>query len=376
MSKRMLIMLIIVGVIFGGVFGFETFRGMMIKKYMTSMGAPPQTVSTAVAGYEEWQPRLEAVGSLRAVRGVDISNELAGIVQEIRFDSGGDVKEGTLLLKLRADDDIAKLHSLEAAARLADTNLKRDRLQFKVQAISQAQFDADAATLDSDKAQVAEQKAIVDKKMIRAPFDGHLGIRNVDLGQYINPGTAIVTLQQLDPIYLDFTLPQQAVADVRPGQKIAAKNDAYPGKEFAGRVLAVSPKVDPATRNVQLRAQLDNSDHALLPGMYATAYVEVGEKQRYITLPQTAITYNPYGNTVFLVEDKGKDDKGQPQLVAHQTFVTTGEARGDQIAILKGIKEGDTVVTSGQIKLQNGTKLIVNNSIQPTADSNPKPQDQ
>jgi membrane fusion protein (multidrug efflux system) len=376
MKKRMVIMLIVVGVIFGGVFGFEIFKGMMIKKYMTSAAAPAQTVSTLKAAYADWKPQLSAVGSLRAVRGVDIANELDGAVAEIHFDSGQDVAEGTLLLKQRDDDDIAKLHSLDAQAKLADITYKRDLAQFKVQAVSKQQVDTDAATLDSDKAQVVQQQALVDKKLIRAPFAGHLGIRNVDLGQYLAAGTAIVTLQQLDPIYIDFFLPQQNVAQIKVGQSIAAKNDAYPDKLFSGKIAAINPKVDPATRNVQVRAELANPNHALLPGMYATVKVEVGEVQHYITLPQTAVTYNPYGDTIFIAEEKEKDDKGEMQYTAKQTFVTVGDTRGDQVALVKGIKEGDIVITSGQIKLQNGSPLHIDNSVQPSNDANPQVKDQ
>ena len=382
MKKRMIIMLIIVGLIMGGVFGFKIFTGMMIKKYMSSMGAPPQTVSTTVAGNQDWKLQLEAVGSLRAVKGVDIANELEGAVAEIHFDSGDDVKEGTLLIKQRADDDIAKLHSLEALAKLADTTYKRDQKQFKVQAVAQATLDADAANLASAKAQVVQQQALVDKKFIHAPFSGHLGIRNVDVGQYLTPGTAIVTLQQLDPVYLDFYLPQQAVAQIKAGQDVTVKNDAYPDQTFSGKIAAINPKVDPATRNVQVRAELPNPDRSLLPGMYATAKIEVGETQHYLTLPQTAITYNPYGNTVFLAEEKGKDENnkkengGEPQYAAKQTFVTTGDTRGDQVAVVKGVKEGDQVVSSGQIKLQNGSPLKIDNSVQPANEENPQPKDQ
>jgi membrane fusion protein (multidrug efflux system) len=369
-------MLVIVGLILGGVFGFQIFKGMMIKKYMSSMSAPVQTVSTRAAGYQDWKPQLESVGSLRAVKGVDIANEQEGAVAEIHFDSGDDVKEGKLLLKQRADDDIAHLHSLQALAKLAETTYKRDELQFKAQAVAQATLDADKANLDSAKAQMVQQQALVDKKFIRAPFSGHLGIRNVDIGQYLAAGTAIVTLQQLDPIYLDFFLPQQDVAQIKVGQPVTVKNDAYPDKSFSGKVAAINPKVDSATRNVQVRAELPNPDRALLPGMYATAKIEVGELQHYLTLPQTAITYNPYGNTVFLAEEKGKDDKGEIKYAAKQTFVTTGDTRGDQVAILKGIKEGDVVVTSGQIKLQNGSPLKIDNSVQPSNDVNPQVKDQ
>jgi membrane fusion protein (multidrug efflux system) len=375
MIKRMAIMLVVVGLVFGGIFGFQAFKAKMIAKVMAAQGAPAQTVSTANAEYQEWQPRLEAVGSLRAVNGADLGLEVAGIVDEIHFNSGDDVEAGAPLLQLRADDDIAKLRSLEAAADLAQINYDRDRKQLKIQAVSQAVVDTDAANLRNAKAQVAEQQAIVDKKTIKAPFAGRLGIRAVDLGQYLSAGTTIVTLQALDPIYVDFTLPQQALDELKVGQPVTAVIDTYPGQTFTGVISAINPKVDSSTRNLQLRATLSNPDRKLLPGMFATVDIDTGAIQRYVTLPQTAITFSTYGDSVYIVEDKGKGANGQPQLVARQTFVTTGPTRGDQVAILNGIKPGDTVVSAGQIKLRNGVPIQVNNAITPTADASPAPAD-
>jgi len=371
MIKRMVLMLLVVGVVLGGIFWFQGFKAKKIQEFMASMANPPQTVSTVKASVQEWQPKLEAVGSLRAVNGADLSLEVAGIVDQIDFKSGDDVKAGQVLLRLRADDDMAKLRSLEAVAQLAQINYDRDQKQFKAQAVSQATLDSDAATLKNDLAQVAQQKAIVDKKTLRAPFDGHLGVRLVDLGQYLNAGTTIVTLQALDPLYVDFFLPQQALDRVRVSQPLAVKIDAYPDRSFAGEILAINSVVDPSSRNVQVRATLHNPEHLLLPGMYATVDIATGQPQRYVTLPQTAITYNPYGNTVYVVEEKGKNPQGRPLLVARQTFVETGAKRGDQVAVLSGIKDGDTVVSAGQVKLHNGSPIAVNNSVQPTADANP-----
>jgi membrane fusion protein (multidrug efflux system) len=376
MIKRMVFMLIALAVILGGIFGFEAFRSAMIKKFLAAGGNPPQTVSAATAGYQDWQPALSAVGSLRAVNGADLSVEVAGIVEELDFQSGDDVPAGALLLKLRAEDDIAHLHALQATAELARITYDRDQKQLKVNAVSQAQVDSDAANLKNALAQVDQQQAVVNKKIVRAPFAGHIGIRAVDLGQYVNAGTALVTLQAIDPIYLDFTLPQQALAQIKVGQPVIAKVDVWPADSFAGTISAINPKVDATTRNLQLRATLRNPDHKLLPGMYATLSIEVGDKQRFITLPQTAIAYNPYGSTVFLVEDKGKDAAGNAQLLAHQSFVTTGATRGDQIAVLKGVNEGDMVVTAGQIKLHNGSPLKINNAVTPSDDPNPTPAEQ
>jgi len=374
MIKRMLMMLVLVGVVLGGLFGFKAFVGGKIKEAMASMADLPQTVSAAKAASSDWQPRIDAVGSLRAVRGADLSLEVAGVVEEITFQSGDEVQAGQVLLRLRHED--AKLQSLEATAQLAQITYDRDVKQLKAQAISQAIVDNDEANLRNAKAQVAQQKAMVDKKTLRAPFAGRLGLRQVDLGQFLSAGTVIATLQSLDPIFVDFLLPQQSVAQLSVGQTVRVKVDAFLGREFAGKITAINPKVETASRNIQVRATLPNRDQKLLPGMFATVELETGAPQRLVTLPQTAVSYNPYGSLVYIVDDKAKGAGGKPQLVARQVFVTTGATRGDQVAILKGVSEGDTVVTSGQVKLRNGVPLAIDNRIVPTNDAAPKPVDQ
>jgi membrane fusion protein, multidrug efflux system len=375
MIKRMVIMLVAVAVVFGGIFGFQAFKAVMIKKFIAALSNPPQTISAATAATSEWQPKIEAIGSLRAVRGSDLSLEVSGVVESISFSSGDDVQEGATLLKLRTADDVARLESLKAMAELNEITLDRAQRLLKTQAVSQAQLDSDAANLKNAKAQVAQQQAIIEKKILRAPFAGHLGIRAVDLGQYLGAGTPIVTLQALDPIYVDFFVPQQSVDQVRLGQQVAVKVDAYKDQTFAGEISAVNPKVDISNRNVQIRATLKNADHKLLPGMYATVDIAIGSPATYVTLPQTAITYNPYGDTVYVVESKGNDAEGKPHLVARQTFVTIGPTRGDQVAILRGVGEGDMIVTAGQIKLHNGSVVMIDNSVTPTAEAAPVPVD-
>jgi membrane fusion protein (multidrug efflux system) len=222
---------------------------------------------------------------------------------------------------------------------------------------------------------VAQQQAIIDKKLLRAPFAGHLGIRAVDLGQYLGPGTVIVTLQALDPIFVDFFVPQQSVDQIELGQSIAVRVDAFKDRAFTGEISAINPKVDTGSRNVQIRATLKNPDHKLLPGMYATVDITTGSPKNYVTLPQTAITYNPYGDTVYIVDSKGTDAEGKPQLVARQTFIAVGPTRGDQVAVLKGVEEGDMIVTAGQIKLHNGSVVLIDNTVTPTADAAPVPVD-
>jgi len=387
-------------VVIGGIKAFGVYQ--MVQGFK-AQGVPKQTISTAKVATEDWKPTLTAIGSLRAVRGADLANELAGVVDDIRFQSGDEVKAGTLLVQLRNADDIARLDALKASADLAQTIVDRDQQQLAAHAISQAAYDKSVADLKTAKAQAAEQQALIDKKSIRAPFAGQLGIRAVDVGQYLAPGTKIVTLQQLDPIFVDFTLPQQALAQVAVGQTVSAHSDTYPDLVFNGEISAIDPKVDTDTRNVQVRATLKNPKRQLLPGMYANVTIEVGKPQPYITLPQAAIAFNPYGETVFVITTAAKlkaeqdekrkqmqsltaqtqDDKGsgEPQLpgdtlVAKQVFVTVGPTRGDQIAILKGLNVGDEVVTSGQLKLKSGTPVNIDNTVQPQNDIDPHPTEE
>lgn len=372
MIKRMLIMLVLVGAVLGGLFGFKTFVNGKIKEAMASMANTPQTVSTIKAETSEWQPKIDAVGTLRAVRGAELSFEVSGVVDTISFQSGDEVKEGQVLLTLRKQDEEARLESLEATASLAQINYDRDMKQLKAQAISQATVDNDAATLRNARAQVAVQQAVLDKKTLRAPFDGKLGLRQVDLGQFLSAGTMVATLQSVDPIYVDFLLPQQAISQINVGEKVKARIDAFPDRAFEGKITAINPKIETGSRNVYVRATLANPDKKLIPGMFATVELDTGAPQRLVTLPQTAVAYNPYGSLVYLVDDKAKGAGAKPELIARQVFVTTGATRGDQVAILKGVSEGDTVVTSGQIKLRNGVPIVVNNNALPTNDAAPK----
>lgn len=375
MTKRMFIML-------GGIVLLVVVLGLGFFMHIrTLMAAAPkpqaQVVSTMIAKKSSWQPQLESVGTLSAVHGVDVSSEVAGQVRSVNFQSGQDVKAGDVLVLLNADADIAQQHALEAAAELAAITLKRDQAQLAVQGVSQAQVDNDAADLKSKKAQVAQQAALVAKKTIRAPFAGRVGISSVNPGQYLNAGDKIVTLQQIDPIHIDFNLPQSQLAAVSVGQKVVIKTDGTADKTFNGSVNAINPKIDTNTRNVQVQALIANPGRRLLPGMFASASLDTGKQQAYLTLPQTAITYNAYGSTVFVVVAAGKEASAAAgSLVAKQVFVQTGPTRGDQVAILSGVKEGDQVVTSGQVKLKNGIAVAINNSVQPANNPNPTPQEQ
>lgn len=393
MKRRLTIVLLAAGLLLAALVGFNLFKGYMMREAMASNAAPAQTVTAQPVIYTQWQPELGAVGSLRAVRGVDVTTEIAGLVRTVRFKSGDDAKSGQLLVELNADSDIAQMHSLEAAAQLAGTVLNRDKLQYDAQAISKAQLDADEADLKNKRAQVAAQAAIVAKKQLTAPFAGRLGITTVNPGQYLNAGDKVVTLQALDPVYVDFRMPQLQLAQVAVGQTVSLTCDAYPGATFTGKVNAIDPRVDPATRNFQVEASVPNPHHRLMPGMFARVSVAVGAQQRYLTLPQTAISYNPYGTTVFLAlrpeqaqaahqapsaASKRTGDRkpgSPPALQARQVFVTLGATRGDQVAVLEGLSEGDLVVTSGQLKLTNGVPLVINNQLLPTNEPNPTPQE-
>jgi membrane fusion protein (multidrug efflux system) len=368
MIKPLVIMILAVAVVLGGIFGWQAFVASMIRKNMSAGASAPVTVSAVTATATKWQAQMQAVGTLRAVRGADLSAQASGVVDEIAFESGNEVPAGKVLLRLKPNDDFAKLQQLEAAAELAAQTYKRDQEQFAAQAISQATLDTDVSTLKSARAQVVAQQALIEEKIVRAPFAGRLGIRQVDLGQYLSAGATVVTLQALDPILIDFYLPQQALKQIKVGDAATATVDTYPGVRFSGVIEAVNSKVDNASRNVQVRASFHNADRRLVPGMFATVAVDAGEAMSRITLAQTAITYNPYGNTVYVVKHGG----GAHDTV-QQRFVTLGDTRGDQVAVESGVKEGEVVVSAGQMKLRNGSAVAINNSVQPTDEANPTP---
>jgi len=402
-TRRMVVMVLLVLLLIGGIAGIKV---MMIMKMIAGMKPPPPAVvSTTKTTYREWQPELRTVGTLRAVRGADLALDIAGLVTQVNVQSGAEVKEGQVLLQLRDAEDVAQLHQLEAAAALADVTYGRAQKEAAVQVISKADYDQAAADLKVKQAAVQQQQVNVAKKQLRAPFSGRAGIVTINPGVYLNSGTVIVTVQQIDPVFVDFHLPQKQLADLRVDQKVELKLDAFPGKPFEGVLSAISPKVDDDTRNVQIEAKVPNPDRLLTPGMFVGVSIDVGAKQRYLTLPQTAVVYNPYGETVFVVMRKSEADKKRaaeiaestdqkapqpvakdaskdktPQLpgdalVVLQAFVTTGATRGDQVAIVKGLDEGAEVVTSGQIKLKSGAPITIDTSVQPANDSNPTPQE-
>ncbi len=376
MKKPMLIMLILVTLLFGGIFGYKLFVAHMMSRYIASMGTPPAYVSAMDVKYYNWQSQIKAAGSLRAVLGVNITTELAGMVRSVHFTPGSLVKKGDLLVQLDIDPDVARLHNLQANAALAEITYKRDSAQFKINAISKATLDADDANLKSTLAQVDQQIAVIAQKTIRAPFDGRLGISAVNPGQYINPGDKVTMLQTLDPIYADFYVPQEAMSSLKIGQAVKLVVDTYPHLKFNGVITTIDPGLDASVRNVQVEATIPNPKFELAPGMFAAVTVNTGNPVPHLTLPLSAVSFNPYGDVVFVIKQIKKKDKKEPVLTVEETFVVTGEKRGDQVSILQGLKEGDKVVTSGQLKLKNGSIVIINNSITPTNNPAPTPADE
>ncbi|MGB5092514.1 MAG: efflux RND transporter periplasmic adaptor subunit [Parvibaculum sp.] len=372
MTKRMIYMLMTVAVVFGLIFGWVALRSYFIKNYIAGMSDQAQTVATVKAEVTSWRENVRAVGTLSALRGTEIAAEVAGIVTKINFEAGQNVKAGDVLVELRADSDIAKLNSLKATMDLAQRNYARSAELLKKGNVSKATYDNQLSAYNAAKANVAEQQALVDKKVIRAPFEGVVGIKRVDIGQYVNAGVDLVTLQQLDPIHIDLLMPQQQLASIKTGVDVALTSDVYPGEQFTGKITGIDPKVDPDTRNFRVQATIGNKDRKLMPGMFASVEITVGEPHSYVTLPQTALTYNAYGETLFVVvpakpaegqSEAPKEEDGSPRLEAIQKFVTVGETRGDQVAILKGIKEGEIVVNGGQLKLKNGSHVVINNDV-------------
>jgi membrane fusion protein (multidrug efflux system) len=373
-TKRMIIMLLLSAAVLGGIYAFQQFRNKMIQQSIRGQANPPQSVSTVVAKVSTWQPTVEAVGNLRASKGTNLAAEVGGLVTAIHFDSGKVVKAGQLILELNAVPLQAQLEQMRAASRLAKQNFDRDLAQLKIQAVSQAAVDLAASNLKSALAQVSMQEGLIAQKSIRAPFAGRLGIRQVDLGQYLAAGTTLVNLQKLDPMYLDFAVPQAQIDLVRVGDSVDVQVNSFPEKIFKGTISAIESQVDIPTRNLKVRASIPNASGELLSGLFATVRVKRGGEKQHITLPNSAISYNPFGSTVFVGKGEGATADGK--LVVEQRFVTTGATRGDQVAVLTGLKVDEVVVSSGQLKLRNGTPVVVNNSVQPSSNPNPEVKDE
>jgi len=367
------------GAVFGVLalfFVLADVKAFQFRKMSSSpMVMPPTTVTSAPVKEEDWAPMLSAVGSISAVEGAVVSSELGGVVQQVAFENGGTAKKGDLLVQLDASAEEAQLHSAEADLELAKADLERSRGLAASRVISKAEFDAAEAKYKQKAATVDQMRSMIAKKTVRAPFDGQLGIRQVNVGQMINPGQQVVALTGLDQVFLDFALPQQELAKLSSGLEVRVRSDALPGHEFKGKLTAINSMVDTVTRNITLQATLQNRDHALRPGMFAKVEVELPEKNKTLVVPGSAISYAPFGDSVFVIEKKKDEKTGKESQTIRQQFVRVGEARGDFVAITEGLKANETIVSTGVFKLRNGMPVAINNDLAPKPQVNPTPAD-
>lgn len=374
MKKRMVLMLLAVAVILAALAALKMNQIKGAAAQSASFQPPPEAVTTIEARQDAWPTAVTAIGTVVAVQGVTVSADLPGIVERISFSSGGTVRAGQVLVKLDTRQEEAQLAAAEAQRNLAKLNLDRMRGLRESGIIPQADYDRAAAEATQGEARVGEIRATIERKVIRAPFSGILGLRQVNLGQYLSPGSPVVSLQSLRPIYVNFAVPQREVGHLQVGDTIDLTVEGQAGVRPTGRITAVDSIVDPATRNVQVQATFANGDGRLRPGMFVETRILVGDSTPVVAVPASAISYAPYGDSVFIVEDvKGPD--GKPYRGVRQQFVKLGGTRGDLVAVVSGVKPGEEVVTSGVFKLRNGAAVRVNNEIQPASSPTPRPED-
>ena len=373
MIKRMILMILALAVVLGGIFGWRLWQIQQMQQQMAGRKPPPVTVTTTQARAATWRPELTAVGDLRAAQGVAVSSEVSGRVTDIPFRSGQEVAAGELLVALNSETEEAELDRLRARRDLAETQLRRQRELIRKNQTSQAAVDEAEAELKTLRAEIEKERTLIAKRRIRAPFAGVAGIRQVDVGQYVSPGQALVTLQDLDPLYVDFTLPQQELDRIAAGMAVTVTVDTFPERTFRGEISALESRVAQGTRSFAVRATLPNEERRLRPGMFARVAVQLPVRREVVTLPQTAVTTNPYGESVFLVREK-EGPEGEPMRTVTRKFIQTGDRRGDQVAITEGVAAGDTVVTTGQLKLREGAAIRVNNEVRPADQAAPTPE--
>jgi multidrug efflux system membrane fusion protein len=365
---------LLIALVLGGLYGFNTFRSHAIATFFANNKPPPAEISAVVAQTEVVPHFAPGIGSLAAVRQVTISPEVGGRVVAIMFKSGTEIKAGDPLVQINDAPDKGDLANFQAQAHLAAVTLKRAQTLATRQYETQANVDSAQAQLDEANAEIAKTEAVIAQKQIRAPFEGKLGVRQIDLGQYVNAGAAVVSLTDLKHLYVNFTLPTSQVAEIKPGQKVVVTADAFPGRKFEATVTTIEPQISAATRTVSVQATMPNPDEALLPGMFVNAEVQLPEGAPAVVLPQTAVDYTLYGDSVYVVRADGKDAAGKPVLKAYRTPVKTGEKWGDKVAILDGLKPGDQVVAAGQLKVLNGGTVTVTGNPPPAPPEHPTPQ--
>jgi membrane fusion protein, multidrug efflux system len=373
MTKRFIVVLSLVALFLVAIGSAKYFQIQAAIAGGASFQPPPEAVTTIPARLEQWPVAIETIGTVVAVHGVTVSADLPGIVKTISFDSGRQVKVGDVLVELDTSQEQAQLAAAKAQDNLAHLNLERMRGLRETGVVSEADYDRSAAELEQADARVVEIEATIQRKTIRAPFDGSVGIRQANIGQYLKAGDPVVPLQSLDPIFVDFSVPQQNVGSLRRGAVVQATAEGVHAKGFLGTVTAIDSVVDAATRNIQVQATLANPDGQLRPGMYVEARVMVGVGSEAVTLPTSAISYAPYGDSVFVVEQM-TDRQGKSYRGVRQQFVKLGGSRGDQVAVLSGVRPGEEIVSSGAFKLRNGAAVLVNNRVQPGNEAAPRPE--
>ncbi len=375
MKKRVIFtivgLLVLIGFL-GSIKGLQISRMIAYGKQFVP---PPETVTTFEVHPDLWESLLTSVGSLEAVQGVMVTAELKGKVEKIAFDPGAMVQAGDLLVQQDISSETAQLRAAEAAVTLAKITLDRTRKLLAAETASQSQYDNAVAQYKQAAAQVDNIRATIAKKTIRAPFSGRLGIRLINLGQALNEGDAIVSLQSFDPIFVNFSLPQQELAQIRRGFVVRMTTDALPGRTIEGKITAINPTVDAATRNIRVQATAANPGEQLRPGMFVNVAVVLPVRKKVLPIPATAVLYAPYGDSVFIVEENNNEKTGQPGKIIRQQFVRLGKKRGDFVAVASGLKEGETIVSTGVFKLRNGQAVVVNNSLAPEFKLRPKTKD-
>ncbi|HEY4134406.1 MAG TPA: efflux RND transporter periplasmic adaptor subunit [Alphaproteobacteria bacterium] len=345
-------------VVLGAFYGFEQFRKNAIAAFFAGNKPPPTTINVALAQSEPMSRFFDAIGTVSAVNQVTLSAQVSGRITKLMFESGATVKQGDALVQIDDGSERADLASYQAQAKLATANLERARTLAREKYATQQSVDLQQSNLDVARAGAAKSQALIDQKLIKAPFPGELGIRQVDLGQYVGPGTPMVTLTKLDTVYVDFTLPEQARSQLAVGLPVEVGADAFPGKTFQAKITTIEPQIDPTTRAVKIRASMDNHDLLLQPGMFARARVVLPPQPDVITVPETAVDYTVYGQSIFLVQEDGKTDDGKTKYKAVQTFVTVGTRQGGKASIVKGLNAGDMVANAGQTRIFNGATVI------------------
>jgi len=373
-NKRMIIMLASIALFFVAIGSFKFLQIKAAIAQGASWQAPPEAVTTIVTSQEKWPSTLSVIGTVAAVHGVTVSADLPGIVEKISFDSGEHVQEGETLVSLDTRQERAQLKAAESQLQLSKLNFDRTKQLLARGVIAQAEYDQLSAETQQAEARAGEIKATIERKQIRAPFQGTLGIRQINLGQYLEGGSAVVPLQSMDPVYVNFDVPQDAAAALRVGDEVRVTADSIATALPPGKVTAINSVVDEATRTVQIQSEFRNPRGRLRPGMFVEVEARLGTSTKVVALPATAVSYAPYGNSVYVVTDM-KDSKGHSYRGVEQRFIKLGSGRGDQVAVVQGLKAGEEIVTSGVFKLRNGASVLVNNKIRPSNSSAPKPED-